>query len=144
VHDFPKSPESELSGIQLEKIRGYNSKKTAYIPDKRSIRETDRIDIRPELDIDERENNKTEIQYSISLGPFLKINNARKIRDLIKKDFPPVEIARLRNGYGVYAGKFMNIDSAVSTRIRLAEEFGINGNIVKIVRDGEKLYIYEE
>jgi tetratricopeptide (TPR) repeat protein len=142
VNDFPRSPESESSRRQLEKIARYNPVKTAYMPDKEKIRNTD-IDIQPEIDISD-EAKGAVVQYSISLGPFYSINNAKKIKELIENDFQPVEIIRLRNAYSIHAGRFVDTDSAVNTKIRLAEEFGINGNIVKIVRQGNNIYRYEE
>lgn len=145
VHDFPRSPEARFSSRQLERIARYNPVKTNYMPNKETIQNTDRIDIHPEIDLDNDYNNrKSGVQYSISLGPFATIGHAREIKKLISKDFQPVEIAGVRNGYRIYVGKFLNIDMAVNTRIRLAEEFGINGNIVKLIKDGKKIYIYEE
>ncbi|MBN2040738.1 MAG: tetratricopeptide repeat protein [Spirochaetes bacterium] len=143
VRNFPRSPEARFSDKQLDRIAKYNPVKTGYLPDKETIRNTDRIDIQPEIDIDNND-EKSGVQYSISLGPFDKISSAREIKKLINKDFRPVEIAGVKNGYMLYAGKFSDIDMAANTRIRLAEEFGINGNIVRIIKDANNIYIYEE
>ncbi len=147
VKDFPKSPEAGFSGKELLAIEQYKPSRTDYIPDRNTIRKTDNIGIEPEIDIDETEDSretKGDIKYSISLGPFEKIQNAREIRDLIDRDFQPVEIAEVKNKFFIYTGRFAGIDSALKTRIRLAEEFGINGSIVRIIKDAKKIYIYEE
>jgi tetratricopeptide (TPR) repeat protein len=145
IRDFPGSPEAAFSRQQLDTIMKFNPVKTAYLPDKASIRKTDQIDIQPEVDIDPFTESVTdETLYSISLGPFFSISNARKIEKLIKDDFQPVEIAQTRTGYMIYSGRFRTIDSAVSMKIRLAEEYGMNGTIVKMIKDVKRLYIYEE
>jgi tetratricopeptide (TPR) repeat protein len=151
VSEFPKSPEAGFSKKELSAIAQYNPSKTGYLPDKEAIKKSDNIDIQPEIDIDDTEENalnnknaKSDIQYSISLGPFDNIKSAREIKNLISKDFQPVEIAEVKNGFFIYAGRFAGIDSALKTKIRLAEEFGINGSIVKIIKDSKKIYIYEE
>jgi tetratricopeptide (TPR) repeat protein len=147
VREFPKSPEAEFSRKELLSIAQYNPSRTEYIPDKEAIKKTDNIDIEPETDIEENKDNektKSNVQYSISLGPFEKIQNAREIKNLINKDFQPIEIAEVKNKFFIYAGRFAFIDSALKIKIRLAEEFGINGSIVKIIKDAKKIYIYEE
>ncbi|MBN2402925.1 MAG: hypothetical protein JXN64_11055 [Spirochaetes bacterium] len=147
---YPRSPEAEFSRKELSAIAQHNPSKTAYIPDKETIKKTDSIDIQPETDMEgmegSGENNYSEkaIQYSISLGPFDTIQNARNIKKLIDKDFNPVEIAEVRSGFYIYAGRYSGIDPAFKTKVRLAEEFGINGSIVKIIKDGNKIYVYEE
>ncbi|MFH0976866.1 MAG: hypothetical protein V1874_13880 [Spirochaetota bacterium] len=140
---FPRSPEAEFANTEIASIEQHRPVKTNYMPDKEMISKTDSIDIHPEMD-DENANPADGIQYSISLGPFDKIGGAREIKNLVGKDFQPVEIAQTRNGYVVYAGRFAEPDAAIKTKIRLAEEFGMNGTIVKLVKDTNKLYIYEE
>jgi hypothetical protein len=147
IKEFPKSPEAEFSKKELTAIAQYNPSRSDYIPDKEAIKKADNIGIEPETDIEDKENNEkiiSDIQYSISLGPFDKIQNAREIKNLINKDFQPIETAEVKNKFFIYTGRFANIDSALKTRIRLAEEFGINGSIVKIIKDTKKIYIYEE
>ena len=142
---FPKSPEAGYSRRQLDQIAKFNPKKTKYIPDANTIKQTDRIDIKPEIDItSDNDNQDKNIHYSISLGPFNKIGNAREMKDLLNKDFQPVEIAKIRNGYMVYIGKYSTVDSAMTTKIRLAEELGMNSNIVRVIKKLKNLYIYEE
>ena len=144
VLKFPNSPEAGLSKTRIESLKRFNPSRTAYLPDKESLKKAEAIDIEPETDAPEEKINENNIDYAISLGPFDNIKSAREIKDLINKDFEPVEIAEIRTGFSVYAGRFSTVDSAIRTKIRLAEEFGINGRVVKIVRDSKRLYIYEE
>ena len=147
IAKFPRSPEAGFSKNQIDSISQYNPSKTDYLPDKDAIKKTDKIDIEPEADIEDNSDDKkskNKFLYSISLGPFTSINNAREIKNLINKEFRPIKIAEIRNGYTIYTGSFSTIDSAIRTKVRLAEEFGINGNIVKIFKDTNKLFIYEE
>ncbi len=149
--DYKKSPEAEFSRSRLSVLAKYNPRRTDYLPDRKTIEKTDKIDIQPEMDMTDAEDGKEEnvinesnVHYSISLGPFNNINNAREIKNLIQKDFQNVEIAETRDGFYIYTGKFINTDSAIKVKIRLAEEFGINGNIVKMIRDTKRVYIYEQ
>ena len=145
VEKFPNSPEAEFSRRELSLMAQYNPSRTAYIPDREAIKKSDNIDIQPEIEIeDDKKILKENIQYSISIGPFENIQNARDIKKLIDKDLRHVEIAEVRKGFFIYAGRFAGLDPAVKMRTRLAEELGINGNIVKIIKDADKIYIYEE
>ncbi len=142
LKDFPKSAEAGLSKERLEQISAYNPSRTEYITHSSNSKAEDKLDIQPEFEINN--DQASDIQYSISLGPFYKINDAREIRNLISKDFEPAEIAGVKEGYRIYAGRFNDIDAVLSAKTRLAEEFGINGNIVKIIKDSNKIYIYDE
>lgn len=141
IKRFPDSPEATFAKGRIADIEGYNPVLTDYIPRNEAISRTENIDIKPEIDITEKE---SDIIYSISLGPFENKLQVIEIKNLIKDEFSPVKIINVKDKFILYVGRTMNADAAISTKIRLAEEFGINGNVVKMVKDSEKLYIYEE
>ncbi len=142
---FPQSPESIFARRRLAGIERYMPRKVDYIPDRRLIKKSDNIDIKPEIDTNGSARDDAQIAYSVSLGPFSDINRAEKIRDLIKEDFNPIKIVETRRKkFVIYVGRLSDSDIAISMKIRLAEEFGMNGNIVRIIKDKKRLYIYED
>ncbi len=142
---FPLSPESIFARRRLAGIDKYDPRKVGYMPNKRTIRKSDNIDIKPEIDNNGNAKDDAQIVYSVSLGPFSDMNRAEKIRDLINGDFNPIKIVETRRKkFVLYVGRLSNSDIAISMKIRLAEEFGMNGNIVRIIKDEKRLYIYED
>lgn len=140
---YPKSPVSTFCKRKIAYLKKYSPSKVDYIPEVDNIRKTDKIDIHPEIEIDDKQAVE-DIIYSISLSYFHSLKEANKIRDLIKMDFWPIKILKIGNRYIIYVGRIQDLDSSISIKIRLAEEFGLNGKIVRMIRDSEKLYIYGE
>jgi len=78
----------------------------------------------------------------IFFGMYPAVAAARDVAKLIKDEFGPVRIVNLGGRYGIYAGRHRDTKSAMTMKIRLAEEMGFNGRIVRIRRDGGRTYIY--
>jgi tetratricopeptide (TPR) repeat protein len=136
---FPESPEATSASQRIHAILQHRPRRVPYLPDQGTIENTDLIDIRPDRELPER--NDEAPFYSISIGPFDTAGGAKKIRGLLES-FEFLQTVRLRRGYVVYVGRVPDNDSALELRIRLAEEFGINGRIVRIAGDGRRSYIY--
>lgn len=139
---FPKSPEAKFASRRFDYIKRFNPSKTNYIPDKKSLERSDKIDIQPETEIAE-ESYDSEI-YSISLGNIYSLKHAKEIKELIQNDFAPVMIVRARNGFIIYAGRLITRELAISVKTRLALEFGLNGRVVRIIKDANRQYLYGE
>lgn len=138
---YPRSPEAVYVGNRLDNIMRHNPVLVDYMPTDSSISSSDRIDIRPETEL--RENRKgSGIIYSVSLGPMRNKHDASEIAAIIRRDFAPIRIIRLRDHYLVYAGRVTSQQKAISIKIRLAEEFGLNGKVVRIVSSSNRTYIY--
>ncbi len=144
IKQYPRSPESVYAREHINRIEKYHPQKVAYIPDSAILENIDTIDIRPEIDLENRAPSRADLVYAISLGPFYNLMRTRKIAHLIKKDCKPISIVRLRKNFVIYAGRFSDSETALTMKIRLAEEFGLNGNIVRIKRDDKKQYFYGE
>lgn len=141
----PRSMESIYAAQRIEALKKYNPRRVDYHLEKMTVKKTDDIDIKPEMDIEDKEESGDAIAYSISIGPFSSLSHSESIKKLLIKDFDPVKIVEItRKSYKVYAGKYANLDAAISMKTRLAEEFGINGIVVRMIRDTGRLYIYEE
>jgi len=137
---FPASPEAYMSAREIEKIKKFNPKKTAYMPDIQTLKNTDNIDLSPEHDIKEDDNTKF---FSVAIGPFTRLKDADDVLRLIK-NYDDARKVKISYGYMIYLGQYRDTDNALETRVRLAEEYGINGSIVRFSVQGNKSYIYED
>ena len=145
TQNYQKSLEAVYASQRLEILAKYNPVKTEYLPNDDVIKHTDKINIQPETDIDSPENAEGGIIYSISIGPLNSLEGAEKIKKLLLKDFEPVKIVEVtRNNFMLYAGTYSNIDAAITMKIRLAEEFEMNGLVVRMIKNSDKIYIFED
>ncbi len=141
---FPRSPEAVFARGGLERLKARNPKRVSYLPDAAIIPPAERLDIRPEREYDHEDEDSPDISYRVQMGPFGDAARAREIMRLVKKDFPPAEMLRVLNRYMVYVGRCGSEAEAAGLKIRLAEELAINGTVVRVKHDGERLYIYGE
>jgi hypothetical protein len=137
---FPVSPEAVMSARELERIKKFNPKKTAYIPDIKTIKNMDNIDLSPEQEIKKEDDTNF---FSVAIGPFTKLKDTDDVLRLIKS-YDPARKIKVSYGHMIYLGQYKDTDSALETRIRLAQEYGINGNIVRFSVQGDRSYIYED
>ncbi len=139
IKNFPDSPESSMSEEKINMLKKMNPQKISYIPDNITVKDTDDLDLSPEHEIKETTN---ENYYSVSIGPFSKLKDTAGIIKYLKN----YNIRKVKTAYGyiIYIGRYNDSDTALETRIRLAEEYGINGNIVRFSVHEKKSYIYED
>lgn len=139
---YPRSPESVYASERLASLARQPITPADHMPTDDMLKSMDAIDLGSEKDIQERHDDSPGPLYSISLGPVESAKDARRVANLVKGDFGPVRIVNLGGRYAVYAGRLGDTRSAMTMKIRLAEEMGLNGRIVRIVRDDRKTYIY--
>jgi len=137
---FPDSPEADISIQRIEKLSKLNPKKINYMPDNLTIKNTDDLDLSPEYEV---KKEKDENYYSVAIGPFTKLKDTTSVIKLVK-NYDDIRKVKTAYGYMLYIGRYVNTDTALETRIRLAEEYGINGNIVRFSVHEKKSYIYED
>ncbi len=137
---FPDSPEADMSIQRIDKLKKMNPKKINYMPDNLTVKNTDELDISPEIEVNKE---KDENFYSVAIGPFNKLNDTAGVIKLVKH-YDDIRKVKTAYGYMLYLGRYTDTDSALDTRIRLAEEYGINGNIVRFSVHEKKSYIYED
>jgi tetratricopeptide (TPR) repeat protein len=137
---FPDSPEADMAIQRIEKLKPLNPKKTAYMPDAYTVKNTDEIDLSPEYEVS---NKKDENYYSVAIGPYTRLNDSAGVIKLLKF-YDDIRQVKTAYGYMVYLGRHSDADSALDMRVRLAEEYGINGNIVRFSIHEKKSYIYED
>ncbi len=137
---YPKSPEASISSERIKKIQKFNPKKTAYLPENNYKEDSTSIDIKPENEID---NSDPETYYSVSVGSFFDKKETLEIKKITDKIGDSVTV-KVKNGYIIYLGRYSTQDEVITAKIRLAEEYGINGNIVRVSGGKDKRYIYGE
>jgi len=138
---YPGSPEAVEAAKRAKALMKHNPRRVFYLPGKKIVDNTESIAITPETDVPDK--NGSSSYYSISVGPFSSVKNANRIKSLLK-EFEFIKTVRLKKGYSLYVGKSPDEESAMKLKVRLAEEYGINGNLVRISGNGQRSYIYGE
>jgi hypothetical protein len=85
---------------------------------------------------------EADVAYAVALGPFSSKAEAERVRRIISGEFAPIQSVAVAGRHLVYVGRARDTDAAVALKIRLAEEFAMNGTIVRIRRDENRRYIY--
>jgi len=136
VRRFPKSPEAEIASSRIMALRQHNPKRVDYAPtaDKTTLyRHSEKVPT---------QNIESGIHYSVMIGPFRNIKQANSIKKLLDiDDFQ--QIFRTDNQFFICIGRVPTINAATNIKIRLAEEFEMMGEIVKIEYSENFFYIYE-
>lgn len=143
IKQYPRSPESNFSRKRIWKLKKYKPTIVDYMPDENLIKKSETIDIKPEY-VEKRENRKGTRFYSVSFGPFYNLKKAMEIKKLILNDYKPIRIIKLRRKFVIYAGMTDSMNRALSMKVRFAEEYGLNGTIVTVIKKSNKQYIYGE
>ncbi|HNX59693.1 MAG TPA: SPOR domain-containing protein [Spirochaetota bacterium] len=86
--------------------------------------------------------DRNDLAYSVLVGPFSSEKEARILKKEMTEDFDGVVIVKKGKGFLVFIGNEPSAEMAVSLKVRLAEEFGLNGKIVQRRNDNGREYIY--
>lgn len=143
IRRFPRSPEASFASAKIETLESHNPKTVGFLPDEAFLKSLDKIDLSAYGPAEEDHIQKKSY-YAIMLGPVEGKSDAMKIAHSIKGEFAPVKIVHSAGRYVVYAGRLHDTKSASTMKIRLAEEMGYNGKIVRLQVDENKTYIYGE
>ncbi len=138
---YPRAVESGLAVGRMQEVKAHTPSPLPYLPEEAVIRGAEALDIRPEMETGQIDDD-TDIVYAIALGPFHSGAEAERIRKIISGEFTPIQAVSVAGRHMIYVGRARDTDSAISLKIRLAEEFAMNGNIVRIRKDENRRYIY--
>jgi tetratricopeptide (TPR) repeat protein len=139
---YPRSPEAAMVNERLEALRKRGVKKQPYAPDKKTIEKASSIDISPEMKISDDSMESAEY-YCVAIGPIPSGERAVDIQHIIR-NFGSVKTVRIREGFIHYVGRRRSAEEAMTLKIELAEEYGINGSIVLFSGNDQQQYIYGE
>ncbi|HSV97518.1 MAG TPA: hypothetical protein VLM75_11380 [Spirochaetota bacterium] len=137
----PRAVESGFAAGRMVEVKAHNPRPLPYLPEDAAIRGAEELDIRPEMETGQIDDD-ADITYAIALGPFHSRADAKRVLKIISGEFAPIQEVSVAGRHLVYVGRARDTDSAISLKIRLAEEFAINGNIVRIRKDENRRYIY--
>jgi hypothetical protein len=137
---YPRSPEAMASKGNLATLEKgsphYTAKYRNDIP-----RDKVMPALTPEHPITE---SGSDLRYSVLIGPIPNLKDAKSLKKEMTDEFDAVVIVRGDRGFFIYAGDEPSADRAMDLRIRLAEEFGLNGKIVQRKEESGREYIYGE
>ncbi|MCL1911993.1 MAG: hypothetical protein FWG13_07300 [Leptospirales bacterium] len=137
---YPRSPESAMMRVRFDSLRAKGVKAEEYVPDKNSIERAQKIDLAYR---GEQEGGNNQAYYSVAVGPLDTEKRAADIHKILRK-FGAVKTVRRKEGFFHYLGNLASAQQALSLKVRVAEEYGINGNIVRFAGDENLRYIYRE
>jgi len=140
---FPDSPESIYAKKRIKSIIKFKPVIMNYFPKQKTIDSTDAIDIRPDIEFSRKKDLPYNTFYSVSVGPVSSGSKLNELKNIAKK-FGRIRTLNFKNGYILYIGSFRDPESALPLKIRLAEEYGINGLIVRVSGKDGKKYIYSD
>ena len=138
---YPRAVESGFASKRMQEVKSHNPVPAPYLPEEAALRQVDPLDLRPEMEqgpVDE----EADVAYAVALGPFSSKAEAERVRRIISGEFSPLQAVAVAGRHLVYVGRTLDTDEAVALKIRLAEEFAMNGTIVRIRRDENRRYIY--
>lgn len=139
---YPKSPEAAMMRKRMAALERRGITAEAFYPDKKLIDSSQTID----LSFNGRqlsEDFEDTVYYSVAVGPFAGKKQAEGVLPILRR-FGTVKSFLKHEGFFHYTGNYKTTDEALACKIRLAEEYGINGAVVRISLDGGKSYIYGE
>jgi len=137
---YPRSPEFAMIRVRLNSLLEKGVKAGEYIPDKDTIERTQKIDL---VYRGEQDRKESRSYYSVAIGPLDTEKRASEIYKILKK-FGTIKTVRRKEGFFHYLGNLESVQQALSLKVRVAEEYGINGNIVRFAGDESQRYIYSE
>lgn len=137
VKKYPRSPEALLAAKRMEIIKKENPKYVADTLAKLKDEENSIVDsLSPTRDVEEV---KSENYYALSIGPFYNLKEAQEIKSQLGQSFTDIYVVRVYKKFVIYVSKSASQDEIMHEKIRLAEEFAINADIIYITEsDGVK------
>lgn len=142
IKRYPRSPEALMAANRISIMKDF---KPRYIKNPLAKLDKQKPNIIDQLSPDTPvEKAKFKSYYALSIGPFYNLQEAEKLMKQLKRDFDSVFIIRGYNTFSIYVGQSESSENAMHYKIRLAEEFGINGDIVYIASEENLRFIHKE
>jgi hypothetical protein len=137
LHDkYPRSPEAmgtTTAYLALQK-QGAVYKKD-YLASSKNIALSHDYSVEPDSD--------SKI-YAVLIGPIYDLNESKRIKKEMTSDFSEILLVRGTDGFYLYVGRESTAEKALALKIRLAEEYALNGKIALIKENNGREYIYGE
>ena len=138
IRKYPRSAEALLS----EKRAGILKKAGAqYMKTYASAGTSGSAALRLSPDRDVETGNSGPV-YAVLIGPFYNLKEAKALKKEMTVEFSHAVIVKQSKEFVIYAGRTQDQEEAVALKVRLAEEFGLNGTIVNLEEEDNREYIY--
>lgn len=139
VHLYPRSPESMIASNRLALLDKQSPKYTkAYLNPRK---ENNEFNVHHESTIIETD---TDLAYSVLIGPLFNLAEAKNLKKEMTGSFEQIVLVKSADGFYLYVGRESSAEKAVALKIRLAEEFALNGKIAQRKENNGREYIYGE
>ena len=138
IQNYPRSAESLLCEKRIEVLKKSGA---VYVKNYAALKkhEKNQLKITPEKDIEDQNDSQ---MYAVMIGPFYNLQEAKDLKKEMTIEFGRAVIVKQAKEFIIYAGKTSDQEAAVALKIRLAEEFGLNGTIVNFKKEDNREYIY--
>lgn len=139
IHQYPRSPEGMIASKRLDLLVKQSPKYTkAYLNPQKEKNEFNLEHTSPIDDID------NALAYSVLIGPLYNLAEAKNLKKEMTGSFEQIVLVKSADGFYLYVGRESSAEKAVALKIRLAEEFALNGKIAQRKEDSGREYIYGE
>lgn len=142
IRKYPRSPEALLAKNKLDDMAGKNFQYRDNVLQTISPKQDSVIDsLQP---YSSSEGTVRGSYYALSIGPFYNLEAAKKLKADLEHDFPNVVIIKGNRQFSIYIGREPTSEDCMTLKIRMAEEFGYNGDIIHVGENDEATYIHSE
>jgi hypothetical protein len=130
ITKFPRSPEALLANKRIAILR---DQKPKYIPNVLSKIKDEPDDIVTSLSpTSEVNENRSNNYYALTIGPLYNLKEAEILADELRRSFSSVHVVRTYRNFVIYVGRESSTDESMNLKIRLAEEYAINADIIYV------------
>lgn len=130
IKNYPRSPEALLAKNRLEMIASHNPKYISNVLSRIKTEENSVVSsFSPTREV---EDLQFKNYYALTIGPLYNLQTAEKLASELKRTFSHVHVIRRYRDFVIYVGREASSDESMGLKIRLAEEYAINANIVYV------------
>jgi hypothetical protein len=133
---YPRSPEAMVSASVFASLEKSGAKYSSSYNRKSSS-----LHLTPDYAVDTVEQSKI---YAVLIGPIYDLNEAKGIKKEMTPDFAGILLVRGKDGFYLYVGNEPSAEKALALKIRIAEEYALNGKIALRKEESGREYIYGE
>jgi len=142
ITQYPRSPEALLAQNKIDDMAGRDITYKADVL--QSIKGEDDSVINSLRPYAAPANSVEGSYYALSIGPFYNLEAAKKLKEDLMHDFSNVVIIKGNRQFNIYIGKEASSEQCMTIKIRMAEEFGYNSDIIHVGENDEATYIHSE
>lgn len=133
---YPRSPEAMVSAAVFESLEKSGAKYSSGYNNKSSS-----LNLTLDYPVDTVKQSRV---YAVLIGPVYDLKEAQGIKKEMTPDFAGILLVRAKDGFYLYVGSEPSAEKALALKVRIAEEYALNGKIALRKEDSGREYIYGE